>query len=85
MTTERITLLSILKVNMATDKISVSFRNSEDEIFWKEESSNVKEENSMHDTKSLDGESSSCSLSKKEIEHCLDSQHIKDNFTDIKK
>lgn len=70
---------------MATDKISVSFRNSDDVTFWKEESSNVKEENSMHDTKSLNGESSSCSLSKKEIEHCLDSQHIKDNFTDIKK
>lgn len=70
---------------MATDKISVSFRNSNDETFWKEETSNVKEENSMHDTKSLNGESSSCSLSKKEIEHCLDSQHIKDNFTDIKK
>lgn len=70
---------------MATDKISVSFCNSDDEKFWKEESSNIKEENSMHDTKSLNGESSSCSLSKKEIELCLDSQHIKDNFTDIKK
>lgn len=69
---------------MSSYKKALSVRNSDDDKFRREESSNVKEENSMHNTKSLNGESSSSSLSKDEIEHCLDSQHIKYNFTDVK-
>lgn len=55
---------------MATDNISVSCRNSD--------------ENSTEETTSFDGESSSCFFSEEEIDNCLDSPHIKYNFTDIK-
>lgn len=54
---------------MATDNISVSCRNSD--------------ENSTEETTSSDGESSSC-FSEEEIDNCLDSPHIKHNFTDLK-
>lgn len=56
---------------MATDFISVSCRNLD--------------ENSTEETTSFDGESSSCFFSEEEIDNCLDSPHIKCNFTDLKK
>lgn len=56
---------------MATDFISVSCRNFD--------------ENSTEETTSFDGESSSCFFSEEEIDNCLDSPHIKYNFTDLKK
>lgn len=56
---------------MATDFISVSCRNFD--------------ENSTEETTSFDGESSSCFFSEEEIDNCLDSPHIKYNFTDFKK
>lgn len=55
---------------MATDNISVSCRNSD--------------ENSTEETTSFDGESSSCFFSEEEIDNCFDFPHIKYNFTDIK-
>lgn len=54
---------------MATVNISVSCHNSD--------------ENSTEETTSFDGESSSC-FSEEEIDNCLDSPHIKYNFTDLK-
>lgn len=68
---------------MATDKINLSGRNSDDDTFSKKESSYIKKENSMEETNSLSGDSSSCLLSAMEIKYCLESPHIKDNFTDI--
>lgn len=56
---------------MATDSISVSCRNSD--------------ENPTEETTSFDGESSSCFFSEEEIDSCLNSQHIIYNFTDLKK
>lgn len=71
---------------MATDtcNISVSCRNSDDDTCWKKDPTNIKEENSTEETISFDGESSSCFFSEEEIDNCLDSPHIKYNFTDIK-
>lgn len=54
---------------MASDKINLSFRNSDD-TFWIMESSSIKEENLTEETKKLSGDSSRCCLSEEEIEHC---------------
>lgn len=54
---------------MASDKINLSFRNSDD-TFWIMESSNIREENLTEETKTFSGDSSKCCLSEKEIEHC---------------
>lgn len=45
----------------------------------------MKEENSTEETTSFNGESSSSFFSEKELNNCLDSPHIRYNFTDIKK
>lgn len=69
---------------MATDSISVSCHNSDDDTFWKKEHTNIKEDNSSEETTPFDGESSSWFFSEEEIDNCLDSPHLKYNFTDIK-
>lgn len=69
---------------MATDKIKPSFCKSDDDSFCEKKSSNIKEENSTEETNSLSGDSSSCLLSAEELKYCIETPHIKDNFTDIK-